>query len=155
MSNNNNIQFQFVIEDLPEAVSPDQSRRFSLNCSTIFTPGLSIGVNRHETYDGSISTPRETAFDDINLIFPIGKDLANWKFIFNWMQFIDDNKYKFTVAGEEPVATGIFTSNMLDIEFLKLWPTNLGQITVSIRNDSSQDDIESQVTFTFADMKFK
>ena len=148
--------YRFMLTDLPVIVNREQSRSLLLNCNTVFLPGISLSVERVNFLGGFINTAsNDLKFDDINLIFLIDEDLNNWKTLFNWMLFMHNNKDKFGVSWDEPVVTGILTyynnwmsKQVLEIEFQKLWPISLGQITLSTKTDGAQY-LEAQSTFTF------
>ena len=150
--------FRFVISDLPEAVSLDPSRKYVFECTTLWQPGASLDTRRKETFDGYCYTlgPDNVTFPSVQLFFVVDEDFANWKFLFNWMRFINDNRHEFN--GEDaPVANGILSyyanNNVFEVEFLRLFPSDLGSIQFSKARE--QEFLEAQVTFLFDDMKLK
>jgi hypothetical protein len=102
----------------------------------------------------------EVTFDDITLIFLIDEKLENWKTLFKWLLFMHNNKDKFAVAFDEPVVTGVLSyynnwtnEKVLEIQYWKLWPTNLGSITLTTKTDGSQY-LEASVTFKYDRCEF-
>ena len=148
--------FTFLLTDLPTILTRDKSRNLLLNCNTVFLPGVNIGVTKVNHLGGYINTPsNDLKFDDMNLTFLLDENLDNWKTIFNWLILMNNNKDVFAVAWDVPVVTGILAyynnwlnKKVLEIEYWKVWPTGLGQITLSTKTDGSQY-LEASVTFTF------
>lgn len=148
--------YSFLLTDLPGVITRDKSRSLLLNCNTVYLPGVSLGIERINFLGGFINTPsNDISFDSMDIVFLIDENLENWKTLFNWMMFMHNNKDKFAVAWDEPVVTGILSyynnwlnSKVLEIEYAKLWPTALSQITLTTKTDGSQY-LEAQVTFTF------
>ena len=148
--------YTFTITDLPGIISRTESRNLILNCNTVYLPGMSLSPTKVNYAGGFINTPsNDVSFDDMQLVFLLDEKLSNWKTLFNWMLFMHNNKDKFAVSWDEPVVTGILsyynnwaTEKILEIEYCKLWPKSLSQITLSSKTDGTQY-LEATVTFTF------
>ena len=148
--------FHFLLTDLPAVITHEDSRNLMLNCNTMWLPGASLGVTRINWQGGFINTPsNDISFPTIQIIFLVDEHLNNWKTLYNWIMFMHNNKNKFAVAFDEPTVTGtlLYRNNWLnktvvEVEYWKLWITELGSIQLTNKTDGSQY-LEAQATFTF------
>lgn len=148
--------YHFMLTDLPEIISHEDSRNLLLNCNTMWLPGASIGVTTIPWLGGYINVPNnDLTFPTIQILFLVDENLNNWKTLYNWIMYMHNNKDKFAVAWDDAVTTGtlLYRNNwvnktVLEVEYWKLWITELGAITLTNKTDGSQY-LEAQATFTF------
>lgn len=148
--------FRFELSNLPEVISREQSRNLILNCSSVQIPGVAINVARNHWQGAYIQYAYgNVTFDAINIAFLIDEDLNNWKTLFNWVLFCNNNKDKHGIKFEENRVSGVlhYYNNylnkvVLDFTFNYMWCTGVGGIELSAKTDGSQY-LEAQANFLF------
>ena len=146
--------YSLVFPLLPAEITLAATKPLTLNIFSSVIPSLTIselemdwqGVK--EKIVGS-----SLLFDQWNVSFVVDANFYNWQILFNWMSYINDNyeKHMETHANYSVDAslqiTDNFRENVLALTFVSIWPTNLGEVTLSQRDGETL--IECMVNFSY------
>jgi hypothetical protein len=94
-----------------------------------------------------------TEFEILNCQFLVDASFRNWKLLFDWMTYISDNHEKMLENyADYAVDTTLrimdnFGSDVMAIKFVGMWPTNLQEVSFSVREGEVQ--LEGGATFLY------
>lgn len=148
--------FQLVFPLIPTESSIGANNPFVINIHSAILPSVSIGEDElrwqgNKTKRGLL--PME--FDPWLVSFVVDSRLSNWKLLFKWMSYINNNNNKIA---EEQKNYGvdcslIVTDNygsatpVLEVVFIDIWPSTLGEVSFSYRE--SDVILESTINFNY------
>jgi hypothetical protein len=146
--------FRLVFPLLPNQVAINASEELILNIHGTILPGVGLEpgeTNWHQSKSKIAMGPM--MFDEFSIEFIVDTEFKNWQVIWNWMNYITNYKTKllekyreFSVDGSLQILNN-FNSEILRISFVRMWPVNLGAVTLSNRNGESI--IECSATFSY------
>lgn len=154
--------FTFQITGLPGVISPDDTSNLVLNCNSTMIPGISVSVVQEHWQGGYTKFAMGNAtFDTLSVNFLVDEDLANWKTLFNWVLFCNNNKDKYAVAWDENTVTGIleYYNNYMNkvvmtLKLNHLWCSGVGGIQLTTKTDGAQY-LEANAVFEFTNLDLK
>ena len=159
-SNLNNIDkatptnYQLIFPKIPTENNIGANNPFVMNIHSAILPSVSIATEElrwqgNKTKPGLI--PME--FDPWLVSFIVDSRLANWKLLFNWMSFINNNNNKIADRHKNYsvdcslVVTDNYANTVLEVIFVNIWPTILGEVSFSQREGDVQ--LESTINFNY------
>jgi hypothetical protein len=92
-------------------------------------------------------------FDPWLVSFIVDSKLYNWKLLFKWMAFINNNKDKIAELHKNYsvdcslVVTDNYSNVVLEVIFVSIWPSTLGEVSFSQREGDIQ--LESTINFNY------
>jgi hypothetical protein len=154
LNKSNPTNFRIVFPILPSEISAYGTKELSLNVHGSVIPGVQIeqGQNNYQATKTNYSMG-PMVFDAWNVDFIIDSELKNWRILFDWMTYINNNKDKMMEeASKYQVDASVlildnFNNEVLRLAFIGVWPTSIGEITLSYRDDAPI--LESNVTFSY------
>lgn len=148
--------FTFQFTNVPKILTPDQSSNLLLNCNTVSIPGVSVNVAREHWQGAYLKYAMgNITFDSISVNFLVDEDISNWKTLFKWVTFANNNRDKFGIEWSENNSTGIleYYNNymnkvVLKMTFNHIWCSGVGAIQLTTKTDGSQY-LEANGVFEF------
>lgn len=146
--------FQLIFPLIPTEDSISANNPFIMNIFSAVVPSVSIAEEQlhwqgNKTKHGQI--PLE--FDPWLVSYVVDAELRNWRLLFNWMTYINNNNDKIAethknyAVDASMVVTDNYGNAMLELIFVDIWPSTLGELTYSTREGDVT--LESTVNFTF------
>lgn len=146
--------FQLIFPLIPTESSISANNPFIMNIHSAIIPSVSIAEEplnwqSNRTKRGLI--PME--FDPWLVSFVVDSELENWRLLFNWMSYINNNFDKIAERHKEYsvdaalVVTDNFGESALELRFISIWPSTLGEVSFSSREGDVQ--LESTCNFTY------
>ena len=146
--------YQLVFSKIPTETSISAINPFVMNIHTAILPSVSLATEElrwqgNKTRHGLI--PME--FDPWLVSFVIDSELANWKLLFKWMQFVNDNNKKIAEKHKDYsvdcslVVTDNYNNLVLEVIFVSIWPSILGEVNFSHREGDVI--LESTINFNY------
>jgi len=146
--------FQLVFPKVPTEETARVSRELTLNIYGTIIPSLSLGTDelqflggKHVIADGSIT------FEPWSVNFLVDSQFKNWKILYKWCTYINNNKDKFgEVPGKYAVdatlqVTENFQADILEILFKGVWINSLNEIGLSYREGNQE--LECNASFSY------
>lgn len=146
--------YQLIFPTLPTETTISANNPFVLNIFSAIIPSVSIAEEElrwqgNKTKRGLI--PLE--FDPWLVNFIVDARLENWKLLFTWMQYINNNWNKIAeehsnyAVDASLVITNNYRVPVVNISFIGIWPNNLGEVSFSQREGDVQ--LECMCNFTY------
>lgn len=159
-SNINNIDkstptnYQLVFPLIPTETTIGANNPFVMNIFSAVIPSLSLAPEElrwqgNKTRRGQI--PLE--FDPWLVSFVVDSTLSNWKLLFKWMAYINNNSDKIAelhknyAVDASLIVTDNHANSVLEIRFISIWPGTLGEVSFSQREGDVL--LESTVNFSY------
>lgn len=146
--------YQLIFPLIPTETSIGANNPFILNIHSVILPSVSIATDEHRWQGNKTRrglTPAE--FDQWLVSFVVDSQFANWKLLFTWMSYINNNYDK--IAEEHKnygvdcslIITDNYATSVLEVVFIDVWPSTLGEVSFSQR----EGDIilESTINFNY------
>lgn len=159
-SNLNNIDkstptnYNLVFPLIPTEETIGANNPFVMNIHSAILPSVSISPEELRWQSNKVRSalvPME--FDPWLVSFIVDSKLYNWKLLFKWMSYINNNKDKIAELHKEYsvdcslVVTDNYSSVVLEVIFVSIWPSLLGEVSFSQREGDIQ--LESTVNFNY------
>lgn len=136
----NPASFELVFPILPEGVDLTTNRELTLNIYSTIIPGVNMDPEILDYLGGRTNRAGgKLTFEQWNCNFIVDSEFKNWKVLFNWLSYINNNKdqfmeehYNYTVDATLRV-TDNFQNEIFKLFFIDVWPNGLGEITFSHR----------------------
>lgn len=152
--------FQLIFPRVPTETSISANNPFIMNIFSAVIPSVSFSEDDRR-WQGNISKANmgPLTFDSWQVSFVVDSKLSNWKLLFKWMSYINNNfnkiaeyhkNYAVDVAF---VATGNYKQSVLELLFIGVWPSQLGEVSFNYREGDVQ--LEGNVTFTYDYFKIR
>lgn len=146
--------YQLVFPLIPTETSISANNPFIMNIHSAILPSVSIATEElrwqgNRTRSGLI--PME--FDPWLVSFVVDAQLANWKLLFNWMSYINNNNDKIAERHVNYsvdcalVVTNNYGISILEVMFVSIWPGTLGEVSFSQREGDVL--LESTINFNY------
>lgn len=146
--------YELVFPLIPTETAINATEEFSLNIYGTIIPGLNLDSVEHRWMGAKFqSDSGNVTFDPWTVSFIVDSEFNNWKLLYRWITFINNNKDKF---GEDPAnyvvdatlrVTDNFRKEVLRIHFINVWINMLGEITLTHREGETL--LESTVNFAY------
>lgn len=160
LDNNNNMDkatptnYQLVFPLIPTETSIGANNPFVMNIHTAILPSVNLATDelRWQANKTRHNLP-PMEFDPWLVSFVVDSKLANWKLLFKWMSFISNNNNKIAEVHKNYsvdcslVVTDNYGFSVLEVIFVSIWPTMLGEVSFSQREGDVV--LESQVNFNY------
>lgn len=146
--------YQLVFPLIPTETTISANNPFVMNIHSAILPSVSIAAEElrwqgNKTKVGLI--PME--FDPWLVSFVVDSELANWKLLFTWMSFINNNWNKIAETQRNYgvdcslIVTDNYANSVLEIIFVDIWPSTLGEVSFSQREGDVV--LESTINFNY------
>jgi len=146
--------YRLIFPLIPTETNIGANNPFVMNIHSVIIPSVSITTEDlrwqgNKTRYGLI--PME--FDPWLVSFVVDANLSNWKLLFNWMSYINNNNNKIVEEhGNYSVDCSVVVTNnygntILEIIFVGIWPSVLGEVSFSQREGDIL--LESTVNFNY------
>jgi hypothetical protein len=146
--------YQLIFPIIPTQTDFSANNPFVMNIFSAILPSVSLATEElrwqgNKTRHGM--EPME--FDPWLVSFVVDSLLENWKLLFDWMGYINNNNNKIA---EEHRNYGVdaslvvmdnYANPVLEVIFVDIWPTILGEVSFSQREGDIQ--LESTVNFNY------
>jgi hypothetical protein len=146
--------YQLIFPLIPDQTSIGANNPFVMNIHTAMLPAVNLATEElrwqgNKTRHGM--TPME--FDPWLVSFVVDSRLANWKLLFDWMSFINNNNDKISEYHNQYsvdcslVVTDNYGNSVLEVIFVGIWPSTLQEVSFSQREGDIL--LESSVNFNY------
>lgn len=159
-SNLNNIDkatptnYRLVFPLIPTEETIGANNPFVMNIFSAILPSVSIAADElrwqgNKTKTGMI--PME--FDPWLVSFIVDDRLYNWKLLFKWMAYINNNRDKIAErhirysVDCSLIVTDNYSNVVMEVIFVSIWPSILGEVSFSQREGDIL--LESTVNFNY------
>lgn len=153
MNKSSPTNFSMVFPILPVRSSLSANEEFTLNIHTTVIPGVTLDLLERRWQSAKANDIGMMEFQQMNTGFLVDSQFKNWKLLFEWMSYINNNKDKmieskqnFGVDGSL-IITDNFQSNILLLRFVDIFPMDLSEVSLSYRE--GEVVLESNVTFAY------
>ena len=132
--------FELLFPVLPTLDNIRESNSLAMNIYASVLPSISLDSKEHNWMGGVVHMDAGAiSFEPWFVNFLIDDDFNNWKILYNWMNYINNNKDRYGRARPDYVvdATLNVLNNMrepiMTVNFKNIWPNMLGQVEMSYR----------------------
>ena len=154
INKSNPTNYRLVFPLLPAEITLAANKPLTLNIFGSVIPSLTISELEQEWQGLKQKIAGSSLlFDQWNISFVVDANFSNWQILFNWMSYINDNYEKhmelhknYSVDASLQIIDN-FRQNVLSLNFVSIWPTNLGEVTLSQRDGETL--IECMVNFSY------
>ena len=139
---------------LPTQTTISGSAPLIMNIYSAVIPSISINTEEKQWQNTKVKgaqSPME--FDQWLVNFVVDDYFYNWKLLFDWMAYINNNKDKmlerevnFKIDASLIVLNN-FNDKIMEIKFVGIWPTTLGEVSMNQREGDIL--LESTVNFNY------
>ena len=147
-------KFVLSMPMLPTSSNLTDNVSLTLHMFETIIPGISFTVNNRD-WQGYITKDVYSAleFEDLTASYVVDEDYDNWKLLYNWMTFINNNN---NIAGNSKENYSIdaslimydnFIKPIMKLNFVGLFPSSLDAITLSHRD--GEEILTGTCTFTY------
>ena len=146
--------FQLTFPMVPIQKEVKEGEELVLNIYDTIIPGITLGFNE-ERWQGakSIMSTGIIDFSQWNITFGVDSEFKNWKMLYNWMMFVNNNKNRYikkhSIYSVDATLSIIdnFKANIFSLRFIDVWPNNLGDVSLNYREGES--NLECSATFAY------
>lgn len=147
--------YKLVFPKIPTETSVSVNNPFIMNIHSAILPSVSIAQNDDLRWQGN-KTLRGTLpmeFDSWLVSFVVDSLFANWKLLFNWMSYINNNNDKIAEYHNNHsvdcslIVTDNYNTSILEVIFVSVWPGTLGEVSFSQREGDIL--LESTINFNY------
>jgi hypothetical protein len=146
--------YQLIFPLIPTETSIGANNPFVMNIHSAIIPSLSIGIEEMR-WQGNKSrySLNPIEYDPWMVSFVVDSQLENWELLFKWMSFINNNNDKIAEYHKKysvdatMVITDNYKNSVLELIFVSIWPTMIGEISFSQREGDMI--LESTVNFNY------
>jgi hypothetical protein len=152
--------YQLIFPLIPTETSIGANNPFVMNIHSAILPSVSITQEEQRWQGNKAKTgliPME--FDPWLVSFVVDARLANWKLLFNWMAYINNNndkiaeRHKNYAVDCSLIITDNYAKSVLEIIFIGIWPSTLGEVSFSQREGDIV--LESTINFNYDYFKLR
>lgn len=156
LSSSNN--FQIIFPKLPS--ENEVNRKLVLYAFDTILPGVSFNEDivpwqglEAKTIKGNLK------YETWNVSFVVDGEFDNWKRLYNWMAYINNNinisrkKWEFSAINTMLQVFDNYNKKVLEVDFNKILPLSLGQIQFSFRN--GETNLTSEISLIYDYFKIK
>lgn len=145
--------YELFFPKVPVSMNITDSKDLSINISETVIPSISLETTEVNWQGGLYHLGNAPlTFDDWSLTYTIDSDFNNWKMLYKWITFINNNKDKF---GEDSKIYKIdatltirdHTTPIFNIDFKGVFPISLGEVTLSFKDGGS--DLSTSITLKY------
>lgn len=146
--------YQLIFPLIPTEDNISANNPFVMNIHSAILPSVSIATEEHRWQGNKAKVgliPME--FDPWLVSFVVDAQLANWKLLFTWMSFINNNNDKIAEFHKEYavdcslIVTDNYRNSALEVIFVGIWPSTLGEVSFSTREGDVL--LESTINFYY------
>ena len=146
--------FRLVFPVIPNQRTLGAAEELILNIHSTILPGLAIEPGEVGWLNSKSKISQgPITYDEFSVDFIVDSEIKNWQVLYNWIMFITNyntklnEKYQeFSVDSSLQILDN-FNSEVLRIGFVRMWPLNIGAITLSNRDGEAV--LECSATFSY------
>lgn len=136
--------FELVFPKLPAQTDFSASTDLTLNIHTVVIPGVSMEMR--EDFFQAGKTPRAMGpliYEPWSVTFMVDEDFTNWKILWDWMAYINNNKDKMAELPENYTVEATlrvldnFQQDIFNLFFIGVWISNLSEVNFTYREPES------------------
>lgn len=150
----NPTNFQLVFPLVPGASDINANNELTLNIFNTVIPSVGADIQQ-SNWQGAVVpfAAGGTTFDNWNVRFVVDEQLNNWRLLFTWFTFINNNKDKYLDHFDDYVVDGSlkildnFEKTIFSITVKNLWPISIDSVELDYRNGES--NLECGATFAY------
>jgi len=146
--------FELVFPLIPVQENLKDNKEFIINIFETVVPGVTMDASQ-EHWQGGLSNMATGAltFEPWNVSFIVDSQFKNWRIIYKWFMFINNNadKYieehrKYSVDATLRIINN-FQENVFSLYFIDVWPTSIGEVNLNYRD--GEPSLETQVSLAY------
>ena len=146
--------FQLTLPVVPLQRDLTASEDLILNIFDSVVPGVALNMVEQAWQGGKIQMMSgKLDFNPWNVSFVVDEDFNNWKLLYDWICYINNNKDKYAERNPKYTVDATLTilnnfkSSIFSLKVINIWPLNLNDITLSFRE--GETNLECSVTFAY------
>ena len=146
--------FALVFPKLPSETTLAATDELTLAIHTTIIPSLNLDLIEQRFMGATTQRASgQITFEPWNISFIVDSEFKNWKALHDWVTFINNAKDDFIEKhGDYAVDATLrvldnFQAAVFELYFVSVWPTNLGEISLSYRE--GEQVLESSATFSY------
>lgn len=148
----NNFMLTFPL--LPSQTLVSATGPLVLNIFSAVLPSVSIASEEKSWQNTKVKgTSSNMEFDQWLVNFMVDDYFYNWKLLFDWMSYINNNKDKMAEkeinfkVDASLILLNNFKEKILNVKFVGIWPVTLGEISMNQREGDMS--LECMVNFNY------
>jgi len=133
-------KFQLTFGQLPISSNMIDNKKLTLHLFDSILPSVSFGLGEENWLGHTINRVYENlTFSPLTANFMVDENFDNWKLLFKWLSYINNNKDVHGKAKNEYsidanlIVYNNFHSQILKIAYIDIFPHELDSITLSYR----------------------
>lgn len=146
--------YQLIFPLIPQQTTIGANNPFIMNIFSAIIPSLSMATEELRWQGNKTRHASEPIeFDPWLVSFVVDSRLENWKLLFKWMSYVNDNYKKIAEQHHKYgvdaalVVTDNYANSVLELIFVDIWPTTIGELSMSQREGDIV--LESTVNFNY------
>ena len=146
--------FQLALPLIPSETAINATDELCLNTFGTVLPGINIDQEEQRWQGAKIVVPGGViTFDSLTTNFMVDADLTNWKTLFGWLTYINNNyddfvgDYSLYVIDSSLRLLDNFGETTTVVSFKNMWIQSLGEVTLSQRE--GETTMECTATFSY------
>ncbi len=146
--------YDLVFPLIPTQTAINANNPFIMNIFSAIIPSLSMGAEELRWQGNKTKHGMEPLeFDPWLVSFVVDSRLENWKLLFNWMAYINNNWNKIAEEHHKYgvdaalIVTDNYNNHVLELRFIDIWPSTIGELSMSTREGDVT--LESTVNFNY------
>jgi len=150
--------YELIFPLLPGQTIFRRSKEFSLNIFGSILPGLTIDT-LEENYQGGYHPFQsgKIRFNEWAIDFIVDSDFTNWKILYSWLTYINNNKDHYSNSNYMVDATlkimAPYKREILNVTFKNVFIVSLGDVTLDMRSGESVMECNTTLMYTRYEIK--
>ena len=146
--------YELIFPQLPVETSMAEKNQLVLNIHSTVIPALTLSEQELPWQGGKAKTfSGEITFEPWFVHFLVDSDFTNWRLMYNWITFINNNKNRYSKNNVEYKVdaslkiTDNFEKTVMTIKFVNVWLNNLGE--VALTHKEGEETLNSTANFSY------
>lgn len=153
VNKSNPSNFELVFPKIPTESSISASEELTLNIYGSIIPGLTLDSTEENWMGGKTQNPSKLTFEPWSVDFTVDSGFYNWKILFKWLMFVNNNKDKYSEIPKKLKIDATlriidnFHQEVLRIFYVDVWIQSLNEVQLTYRE--SQPNLECNAGFVY------
>jgi hypothetical protein len=152
--------FELVFPKIPTESTLAATDELTINIYSTIIPGVTITMEEGKWMGATSKFAAAPAvFEPWNVSFTVDSNFYNWKVLYKWLMYINNNKNKFAELKSNYAVDATlrvvdnFQKEVFRIFFIDLWITSLNEVSLSYRE--GEQNLECTASFEYDSFELK